>query len=92
VYQGQKVHLFRPILSFLAEARPRLQIGEDKRHSLPIIDFVGFVANLLKRPIGAQGQRSKKSYFSSARKYVKLPFSLRVPKKYISLGTLKKTY
>jgi hypothetical protein len=25
VYQGQKVHLFRPSLSFLAEAQPRLQ-------------------------------------------------------------------
>jgi hypothetical protein len=86
------VRLFRPILSFLAEARPRLQTGENQRHFLPIIGFVGFVANLLKRPIGAQGQRSKKSYFSSPREYVQLPFSLRVPKKYIRLGTLKKTY
>jgi hypothetical protein len=25
VYQGQKVHLFRPGLSFLAEAQPRLE-------------------------------------------------------------------
>jgi hypothetical protein len=25
VYQGQKVHLFRPSLSFLTEAQPRLQ-------------------------------------------------------------------
>jgi hypothetical protein len=57
------VHLFRPILSFLAEARPRLKTGEAKRHFLPIIGFVGFVANLLKRPIGAQGQRSKELLF-----------------------------
>jgi hypothetical protein len=25
VYQGQKVHLFRPSLGFLAEAQPRLE-------------------------------------------------------------------
>jgi hypothetical protein len=34
VYQGQKVHLFRPSLSFLAEAQPRLKTSEDKRHFL----------------------------------------------------------
>jgi hypothetical protein len=34
VYQGQKVHLFRPSLSFLAEAQPRLEIGADRRHFL----------------------------------------------------------
>jgi hypothetical protein len=28
------VHLFCPSLSFLAEAQPRLQTGEDKRHFL----------------------------------------------------------
>jgi hypothetical protein len=49
-----------------------------------MIGFVGFVANLQNRPTdGATGQkvRPKKSYFSSACEYVKLPFSLRVPKK-----------
>jgi hypothetical protein len=28
------VHLFRPSLSFLAEAQPRLETGGDKRHFL----------------------------------------------------------
>jgi hypothetical protein len=28
------MYLFRPSLSFLAEAQPRLQIGEDTRHFL----------------------------------------------------------
>jgi hypothetical protein len=27
MYQGQKVHLFRPCLSFLAEAQPRVENG-----------------------------------------------------------------
>jgi hypothetical protein len=49
-----------------------------------IIGFVGFVANLLNRPIaGATVSFPKKSYFSSACEYVKLPFSLRVPKEII---------
>jgi hypothetical protein len=49
-----------------------------------IIGFVGFVANLLNRPNRwRHGQRPKKSYFSSASEYVKLPFSLKVGKKLI---------
>jgi hypothetical protein len=34
MYQGQKVHLFRPSVSFPAEAQSRLEAGEDKRHVL----------------------------------------------------------
>jgi hypothetical protein len=34
VYQGQKVHLFRPSLSFLAEAQPRLENRRGQRHFL----------------------------------------------------------
>jgi hypothetical protein len=50
-----------------------------------MIGFVGFVADLLNRPTDRRhGQRPKKSYFSSAYEYVKLPFSLRVHKKDIS--------
>jgi hypothetical protein len=58
--------------------------------SVGLLGFVGVVINLLNRPTdGAtvHGQKSvsenvrpKKSYFSSAWEYVKLPFSLRVPK------------
>jgi hypothetical protein len=51
-----------------------------------IIGFVGFVANLLKQTNRwLHGQRPKKSYFSSACEYVKLPFSLKVPKKVFRL-------
>jgi hypothetical protein len=32
VFQGQKVRLFRPSPSFLAEAQPSLKTGEDKRN------------------------------------------------------------
>jgi hypothetical protein len=53
-----------------------------------IIGFVSFAANLLTdqqmAPRSAsETVRPKKSYFSSACEYVKLPFSLRVPKTYI---------
>jgi hypothetical protein len=43
VYRGQKVHLFRPSLSFLAEAQPRPKTGEDKRNFLTQvhIEFLG---------------------------------------------------
>jgi hypothetical protein len=34
VYQSQRVLLFRPSLSFLTEAQPRLETSEDKRHFL----------------------------------------------------------
>jgi hypothetical protein len=34
MYQGQKVHLFRPCLSFLAEAQPRLENRRGQRHFL----------------------------------------------------------
>jgi hypothetical protein len=50
-----------------------------------IIGFVGFVGNLVNTPTdGATVSVQKKSYFSSACEYVKLPFSLRVPKKSIN--------
>jgi hypothetical protein len=47
--------------------------------------FVGFVANLLNRATVApraasEKVRPKETYFSSACEYVKLPFSLNVPK------------
>jgi hypothetical protein len=42
-----------------------------------IIGFVDFVAN---RPTERHTQRPKKSYFSSACEYVKLPSSLKMPK------------
>jgi hypothetical protein len=45
--------------------------------------YVGFVSNLLNR--GRHGQRPKKRYFSSACEYVKLPVSIRVPKKVFSV-------
>jgi hypothetical protein len=34
VYQSQKVHLFRPNLSFLAEAQPRLENRRGQKRSL----------------------------------------------------------
>jgi hypothetical protein len=46
-----------------------------------IIDFVGFVVNLPNRPINGATVSVRKSYFSSAEEYVKLPVSLRMPKK-----------
>jgi hypothetical protein len=50
-----------------------------------IMGFVGFVANLLNRLTdGARSAsekvRPRKSYFSPACEYIKLPFSLRGPK------------
>jgi hypothetical protein len=49
MYQCQKVHLFRPSLSFLAEAQPRLKnrLGQKALFERTIMGFVGFVANLL---------------------------------------------
>jgi hypothetical protein len=44
VYQSQKVHPFCPSLSFLAEAQPRLDTGEDKRHFLA--KDIGKISNL----------------------------------------------
>jgi hypothetical protein len=42
--KAQKVHLFRPRLSFLAEAQPRLEkIGEDKRNFLTEVHTTFFV-------------------------------------------------
>jgi hypothetical protein len=52
VYQGQKVHLFRSSLSFLAEAQPRLKTGDDKRHFLAEM-FIKF----FKRPHELQSKR-----------------------------------
>jgi hypothetical protein len=51
--------------------------------SRTILGFVGFVANLLNRATdGVRKSASKKSYFSSVCEYVKLLFSLMVPKKF----------
>jgi hypothetical protein len=98
MYQGQKVHLFRPSLGFLTEAQPRLKTGEDERHFLAEVHILflddrtnykqktSFVANLLNIPtdgatVASEKVRPKKSYFSSACDYVKLSFSLSIPKK-----------
>jgi hypothetical protein len=47
MYQCQKVHLFRPSLSFLAEAQPRLENrrGQKAPFERTIIGFVGFLLN-----------------------------------------------
>jgi hypothetical protein len=63
MYQCQKVHLFRPSLSFLAEAQPRLENrrGQKAPFERTIIGFVGFVAKQLNR--WRHGQRPKKSLY-----------------------------
>jgi hypothetical protein len=62
-------------------------------HNYTIIGFVGFVVNLLNRPTdGATVQRPKKNYFSSSFENVKLPFSLRAPKKSIKKFVSNNTY
>jgi hypothetical protein len=43
VYQGQKVHLFRPSLGFLTEAQPRLKTGKDQAEVH--INFLGIGTN-----------------------------------------------
>jgi hypothetical protein len=58
--------------------------------SVGLVGFVGFVVNLLNRPTdgatvhalksASEKVRPKKSYFLSTWEYVKLAFSLRVPK------------
>jgi hypothetical protein len=50
-----------------------------------VIGFVGFIANLLNRPLDGRRQRPKKCVRCE---YVKLPFSLRVPKKHLELADL----
>jgi hypothetical protein len=42
VYQAQKVHHFRPSLSFLAEAQPRLETGENKRYYSAQVHIIFF--------------------------------------------------
>jgi hypothetical protein len=69
--------------------------------SVGLLGFIGFVVNLLNRPTeGAtvhvlkstyEKVRPKKSYFLSASENVKLPFSLRVPKKVIVKLALHET-
>jgi hypothetical protein len=64
--------------------------------SVGLLGFVGFVVNLLNRPTdgatvrvlksACEKVRPKKSYFLSEWEYVKLPFSLRVPKNLIIGG------
>jgi hypothetical protein len=76
MYQCQKVHLFRPSLSFLAEAQPRLENrrGQKAPFERTIIGFVGFVANLLNSSThGATVSVRKRVTFR--------PLSLKVPKK-----------
>jgi hypothetical protein len=52
---------------------PKKKKQKEEKTELKSFGFVAFVANLLN-------VRPKKSYFSSVYEYVKLPFSLRVPK------------
>jgi hypothetical protein len=52
VYQDQEVHLFGPSLSFLAEAQPRLETGEDKSHFLAEVHI-----NSFRRPHKLQSKR-----------------------------------
>jgi hypothetical protein len=64
MYLGQKVHLFRPSVSFLAEAQPRFETGKDERHFLGKVTF-------LRRPHELQSKRHWKNY-----KFIlHLPFS-----------------
>jgi hypothetical protein len=57
VYQGQKVHLFRPSLGFLTEAQPRLKVARTKgtfctlnflgdRTDYKAKDIIGKITNL----------------------------------------------
>jgi hypothetical protein len=46
------VYLFRPSLSFLAEAQPRLETSEDKRHFLADVHI-----NFFRRPHEPQSKR-----------------------------------
>jgi hypothetical protein len=45
------VHLFRPSLSFLAEAQPRLETSGDNRHSLAEMHIKFFISLLTKLEI-----------------------------------------
>jgi hypothetical protein len=46
------MRLFRPRLSFLSEAQPRLKTGEDKKHFLAEVDITFF-----RRPHELQSKR-----------------------------------
>jgi hypothetical protein len=52
VYQSQEVHLFRPSLGFLVEARRDFKTGEDKRHFLAEVHIKFF-----RRPHELQNKR-----------------------------------
>jgi hypothetical protein len=86
VYQGQKVHVFCPSLSFLAEAQ--LELGNKTRNLLfaiqlpiyiiiihiydkTIIGFVGLVVNSLNRQKDGATVGVRKNYFLSACEYIK---------------------
>jgi hypothetical protein len=53
VYQGQKVHLFRPSLSFLAEAQPRLENRREQK-ALFTLNSLGDLSNYNAKDIIAK--------------------------------------
>jgi hypothetical protein len=68
VYQSQKVHLFRPSLSFLAEAQPRLEIGADRRHFLAEM-HINFLSD---RTTSKTFEKIKNYFVSTFFKYINL--------------------
>jgi hypothetical protein len=53
VYQGQKGHLFRPSLSFLAKAQPRLENRRGQKALLAEVHIIFFIINYkIKDTIG----------------------------------------
>jgi hypothetical protein len=59
VYQGRKVHLFRPSLGFRVEAQPRFETGEDKRDFLAEMHIPTF----FRRPHELQSKKHhRKNY------------------------------
>jgi hypothetical protein len=72
---------YKFILYLSAICNTIMYLKRKKKH-FNKVGFVGFVVNLLNRPTnGATVQRPKKNYFSFAFEKVKLPLSLRAPKK-----------
>jgi hypothetical protein len=51
VYQGQKVHLFHPSLSFLAEAQPRFENRPGQKTLLGTLNFLGDRTNYIAKGI-----------------------------------------
>jgi hypothetical protein len=69
MYQGHKVHLIRPSLSFPVEAQPRLKIGDDKMHFLAEVHV-----KIFRRPRELQ---SKRHHWKNYKFIFYLPFSNR---------------